>query len=192
MASPCRRSAAWPRGHQVVRPKTSRPSCPHSTAGKRSRRRYGDARTHAASSALILGCKTPTVSQFPQERAEIHRRGFEVFPHQCFAASNLPPQFYIAASDHARAARVAFPASFPQFVMTSDVLRVGPRDYGAAPGGQKSEHRAIYIIENGTSSEDSSRRRQVYDLDPSCTCAIISGNCSARRQGAGPRLFLWS
>jgi beta-glucosidase len=77
------------------------------------------------------------------------------------------PQFYIAASDKKPGWDVLpFPSSFPH--MNSDWLRIGPEVIYWAPkiAAKIWNIDAIYISENGTSSEDKLRDDgKVYDLD---------------------------
>jgi beta-glucosidase len=77
------------------------------------------------------------------------------------------PQFYIAASDKKPGWTVLpFPASFPH--MNSEWLRVGPEVIYWAPrlAAKVWNIEAIYISENGTSSEDKlSADGKVFDLD---------------------------
>ena len=77
------------------------------------------------------------------------------------------PQFYIAASDKKPGwAVLPFPSSFPH--MNSEWLRIGPEVIYWAPKitAKIWNIDAIYISENGTSSEDRLRDDgKVYDLD---------------------------
>lgn len=77
------------------------------------------------------------------------------------------PQFYIAASDNKPGWDVLpFPDSFPH--MNSDWLRIGPEVIYWAPriAAKIWNIDAIYVSENGTSSEDRLRDNgKVYDLD---------------------------
>src|SRR5712672_1247551 len=77
------------------------------------------------------------------------------------------PQFYIAASEKKPGwAVLPFPASFPH--MNSEWLRVGPEVIYWAPrlAAKVWNIEAIYISENGTSSEDKlSADGKVFDLD---------------------------
>ena len=88
-------------------------------------------------------------------------------PNDFVGLNIYAPQFYIAASDKKPGWSVLpFPASFPH--MKSDWLRVGPETIYWVPriAAKIWNIDAIYISENGTSSEDRLRDDgKVYDLD---------------------------
>ena len=107
-------------------------------------------------------------------------------PNDFVGLNIYAPQFYIAASDKAPGWSVLpFPASFPH--MNSEWLRVGPETTTGRRGWRQK---------SGTSRPSTSARtapRRKTNFTPtarsttsiaSCICAIISGNCSARRRRA--------
>ena len=111
-------------------------------------------------------------------------------PNDFVGLNIYAPQFYIAASDKAPGWSVLpFPASFPH--MNSEWLRVGPETIYWAPRLAAKGNEGSGTSRRSTSARTAPRRKtsstptaRSTTSIASCTCAIISGNCSARRQRA--------
>jgi beta-glucosidase len=88
-------------------------------------------------------------------------------PNDFVGLNIYAPQFYVVASDRTPGFKVLpFPSSFPH--MNSEWLRVGPETIYWAPrlAAKIWNIDAIYISENGTSSDDNlAADGNVYDLD---------------------------